>query len=155
VARTVLGKGLAPLMAGNKPPETGAEAVPPAKPGVVTLILGKQDASALVDPPAVQVPAAIPAVQPSAPPVFQPPVVLPLPVWPFVLADVLLVGAALLLLVFAAKPLSMVACVVAGLLVLAGGALTLLPFWLNAQSGAQPKTPQSSPFRDHLPVERA
>ena len=81
-------------------------------------------------------------------------IVLPLPVWPFVLADALLVGAAILLLAFAARPLSTLVCVVAGLQVLAGGALTLLPFWLNAQSGAQTKAPPPSPFRDHLPIER-
>ncbi len=139
-------------MAGNKPAEAAADSSSEVQPGpgVVTLLHGSRIES--VSLPAAEASPSQSFVPEAAP---QPPqtIITPLPWWPFVLADVLLAVAAVLLMAFAARPLSKVVCAVAALLVLAGGVMTLLPFWLNAHSGAQPEKSKPAPFRSHLPIE--
>ena len=152
-------------MADNKPAEStssSAETRPPG-PGVVRLILGKQvPLQAIAEEPVAVEPEAAPAPVPQAEPapveaasVEHAPIIRSvLPVWPFVVADVLLVGAALLL-VAVANPLSFWVCAVSILLVAAGGVMTIIPLVLNA---SEPETPPATPqrkFGNRLPIDLA
>lgn len=148
-------------MAGNKPAEStssSAEARPPG-PGVVKLILGRQVPLQTVPEEPVATEAAPSPVSQAEPapveavPVEPAPIIRSvLPVWPFVFADVLLVGAALLL-VAVANPLSFWVCAVSILLVAAGGVMTIIPLVLNA---SEPELPTATPqrkFGNRLPID--
>lgn len=119
-------------MAGDKPaggvsPEPVAP--PPMRVGVVTLLHGKLQPTApvAVSPAERPAPSVVPAQPPR--PVF--------PLWPFLLADALLIGAALQLVALGSGAWARMSAL---LLVVAGAGIALLPFWLNRRK----ETPTSS-----------
>jgi hypothetical protein len=160
VARSVLGRGLKPLMeeaqvvtgiptlsvdpksVARPETTTTTNPAPVTKPEVQT-VQGRQTLG-----PA---PASGPSIYPKKAQAL--PVgtgVQALPRWPFWVADIFLVGGAMAVWLLAPRPMSLGSVVLASLLIVVGAVVALVP-WLNSPAASTPSTDAPSHSLDQKP----
>lgn len=149
-------------MAGSKPadPVSCTETAGQDRVGVVRLIMGKPAQSPSIPPsdtsteqPGPAVVAAVSAPAPTASVIHRPDFAMP--VWPFVLADVMLVIAAVALMIVAPRPLNPWVCGGAVTLVLCGAGMALLPLLFEARTRHPVPNPPQRRFQNQLPINPA
>lgn len=164
VARSVLGRGLKPLME-EAQVVTGIPTLsvdPKSVPRPETTTTTTPAPGTKPEPQTIQAHTVLGPAPTSGPSIYQKKAqALPvgtnaqtLPRWPFWAADIVLVGAAAAIWLLAPRPMSAGSVIMASILILAGAVTALIP-WLTAQQGTRNQVmPLTDASEQNPPLQR-